>query len=280
VELIRSVAERVWEAVERAHVEEALKEREQRLSLALDASKAGVWSWDLLNNQSHWDDRFHTQYGFAPGTLQTFETWVSSVHEEDRPRVLSPLDDLINGRETEWNVTFRAVKPDGTVVWMRGLGRSERGPDGQISRMNGINLDITEQYRAEEALRAQRDEERDRTVQLLLETAPLGILSLDSQGVIISANRALETMFGWSPGELIGYSVQSLLVSPISKRQADHVSYPAPASVLLMESDLGEMGRHKDGSTFPIEVSLNHVDTHEGRTHHRIRDRYHRSQAR
>src|SRR5262249_10559046 len=55
VELIREVAERVWEAVERARAEAALREREQRLSLALDASAAGVWTWDVGNNKLDWD---------------------------------------------------------------------------------------------------------------------------------------------------------------------------------------------------------------------------------
>ena len=43
VELIRDVAERTWEAIERARAEEGLREREQRLRLALDASRAGSW---------------------------------------------------------------------------------------------------------------------------------------------------------------------------------------------------------------------------------------------
>src|SRR5262249_48675376 len=79
VELVRDVAERVWEAVERARAEAALREREQRLSLALDASEAGVWTWDPFTNQSRWDDRFHAQYGFAEGAPQTFDTWISSI---------------------------------------------------------------------------------------------------------------------------------------------------------------------------------------------------------
>ena len=68
VELIREVGERMWEAVERAGAEEALRERERRLSFALDASAAGVWSWDPSTDQTRWDDRFHAQYGFGRGS--------------------------------------------------------------------------------------------------------------------------------------------------------------------------------------------------------------------
>jgi PAS domain S-box-containing protein len=171
VELIRDVADRMWEAVERARTEATLREREQRLSLALDASAAGVWSWDSFTNQSRRDDRFLAQYGLGPEDPQTFDTWISRVHEEDRPKVLSHIDDLFSGRSNEWNVVFRVARPDGTMLWTHGLGRADRSPDGQVTRMTGISLDITERRRAEEALQARRDEERDRMLQKQAEEA-------------------------------------------------------------------------------------------------------------
>ena len=171
IELIRDVAERMWEAVERARAEAAMREREQMLSLALDASAAGVWTWERFTNQSRWDDRFQAQYGLGPEDPQTFDTWISRVHEEDRPRVLAHIDDMLSGHHNDWNVIFRAVRPDGTVLWMHGLGRADRRPDGQVTRVSGINLDITERHRAEEALQARRDEERDRALHKQAEEA-------------------------------------------------------------------------------------------------------------
>ena len=65
IALVRDVAERTWEAVERARAEAALREREYRLRLALDASEAGSWTWDARTNQIDWDDGFRARYGFA-----------------------------------------------------------------------------------------------------------------------------------------------------------------------------------------------------------------------
>jgi PAS domain S-box-containing protein len=171
VDLIRDVAERMWEAVERARAEAALREREQLLLLSLDAAAAGVWTWDRFTNQPRWDDRYHAQYGLGREDPRTFDTWISHVHEEDRPRVLGHIDDVLQGHYNDWNVIFRAVRPDGTVMWMHELGRADHGPDGQVTRISGISLDITERRRAEEALQARREEERDRALHKQAEEA-------------------------------------------------------------------------------------------------------------
>ena len=86
----------------------------------------------------------------------------------------------------------------------------------EVTRLTGLELDITERRRADEALQARRDEERDRELRLLLETAAQGIVSVDARGTIVTANRALEAMFGWAPGELIGQSIERLVPSSLA----------------------------------------------------------------
>jgi PAS domain S-box-containing protein len=253
IALVRDVAERTWDAVERARAEASLREREQGLKLALDASAAGVWTWDAQTNRLDWDERVHAHYGLAPGGPRNLDTWTSTLHEDDRQRVLDHLGRVSScADDNEWNETFRIVRPDGTIRWMHGLGRAERDAAGRLTRISGICLDVTERRRAEEALQARRDEEHDRELRLLLETATQGIVSVNAHGVIVMANRALETMFGWAPGELIGQSIDRLLPSSIRDTQVQHYT------------GLDLVGKRRDGSSFPIEVSLNHVATAGG----------------
>src|SRR4029077_20403062 len=91
IELIRDVAERTWEAAERARAEAALRLREHRLRLALDASAGGSWTWDASTNHVDWDDGFRVRYGFAPEEPPSVDAWMSRVHEDDRPQVLALL---------------------------------------------------------------------------------------------------------------------------------------------------------------------------------------------
>ena len=164
VELVRDVAERTWEAVERARAETALREREQRLRFALDASRAGSWMRDARTGRVDWDARFRELYGFTAEEPASFENWLSRVHEEDRQKELELIGQLLHMNVNTLDSTFRIVRPDGTVLWIQSLGQVYRDAEGQVIRLTGIVLDVTERRRAEEALQARRDEERDRTL--------------------------------------------------------------------------------------------------------------------
>ncbi len=266
IALIHDVAERTWDAVERGRAEAALREHEQQLHLALDASAAGAWTWDAETNRLDWDERVHAHYGLDPGSPRSLDTWVSALHKDDRQRVLGHLDHIARSVDhNEWNETFRIVRPDGTERWMHGLGKAERNADGQLRRLRGICLDVTEHRRAEEALQARREEEHDRELRLLLETATQGIVSVDAQGMIVSANRALEAMFGWPSGELVGQSIERLVPASVRDVHAQHrIGYFAAPHPRLMGVKVELCGQRKDGSTFPIEVGLNHVATASG----------------
>jgi PAS domain S-box-containing protein len=175
IALVRDVAERTWDAVERARAEAALREREARLQLALDASAAGVWTWNAQTNRLDWDERVHAHYGLAPGGPRSLDRWISTLHEDDRQRVLDHFGRVLRcADDNDWNETFRIVRPDGTIRWMHGLGRAERDMDGRLTRIGGICLDVTERRRAEEALLARRE-----TAALEYRTAQLSRLASD-----------------------------------------------------------------------------------------------------
>jgi PAS domain S-box-containing protein len=266
IALILDVAERTWEATERARAETALREREQRLRLALDASSGGSWTWDARTNHVDWDEHFRARYGFSPDEPPSFEAWLGRVHEEDRQRVLSLLDQIqCTSSMDAWDNTFRIVRPDGAVLWIQSLGRADRGSTGAVTRLTGLEFDVTERHVLEEARQARRDEERDRELRLLLETATQGIVSVDDRGTVVMANHALEAMFGWDHGELLGQSIDRLIPSlfrdRLEQRRREHLVAPRARAGTL---DLDHVGYRKDGTTFPIEVSLNHIATPGG----------------
>jgi PAS domain S-box-containing protein len=250
IEFVREVAQRTWDAVERTRADAVLREQKTRLKLALKASAGGSWTWDLRRNEAHWDDAFRTQFGFTSDEPARFEAWFSRVHVDDRAWLRQTFDAVLQSQDT-WDNTYRILRPDGSERWMQSLGRADRGITGEVTRITGLELDVTERRKAEDALRARRDEEYDRTLRTLLETATQGIVAADPEGTLVFANQAVETMFGWTSAELIGRPIEGLIPSILRDGTPAH-------------GGLDLVGTRKNGSAFPIDVTVNHVPTPGG----------------
>src|SRR5262249_19027523 len=258
--LIEQTAERLWSAAERARTEAALRDREERLRLALKASAAGSWTRESGAKNVEWDDGFRRLYGIPPDEPGTFEGWLSRIHEEDRTEVLGLVDEMLRANDDEWAISFRIVRPDRTTAWIQSVGRVERDATGQVTRLAGLEMDVSARRQAETALQAERDRAHDRELHVLLETATQGIVSVDATGTIVTANRAFEIMFGWSEGELIGQPIERLLPAAFRTQHEQYrTSYFAAPHPRTMGGSLQLVGERRDGSQFPVEVSLNHV---------------------
>lgn len=143
-----------YDISDRQQSEATLRESEKHLKLSLEASLAGSWSWDVANNTSTWDDRFHKIYGFAPDAPRSYETWLNGVHPDDRTRVQELTAQLFASIDNDfWNQEFRLLHPSQGERWVIATGRVERDATGRVVRFYGLNFDISDRKRAEEQLR-------------------------------------------------------------------------------------------------------------------------------
>jgi len=194
-ELVRDVAERTWDAVERTRAEQALRQQKQRLQLALEASAGGSWTWDAASNKVDWDPRFRELYGFSVDEPASSDKWIPRVHQDDRPMLLADLGELMtSSTRTSWQNTFRLATTDGPVRWIQSRGHVERDADGKIVRLSGLDLDFTKHRLAEQAVQALRDQEHNqalqaRTDELEYRTTQLSKMASD---LILAEQRARE----------------------------------------------------------------------------------------
>src|SRR5215831_4072024 len=126
---------------ERIQAKEALRERERRLRLALDASGAGSWMRDARTGRVDWDDGFRKLYGFTAEEPASLGAWLRRVHEDDRRQVIELVEQIQHTTTQDiFDSTFRIVRPDGTVSWIQSLGQAHRDDNGQVMRLTGLEL--------------------------------------------------------------------------------------------------------------------------------------------
>jgi signal transduction histidine kinase len=124
-------------ALTRAH--RGVRENEERLRMALDVAQIGAWEWHLDSGQMRWSADPEILFGFPKGSFGQELRIARTVHPEDRSRVDDALAAAL--KTSVYEVEYRAVRPDSSVVWI-----TERGQvftDAEGVRMVGISRDVT-----------------------------------------------------------------------------------------------------------------------------------------
>ena len=104
---------------------------------------------------------------------------------------------------------------------------------------------------------ANKKERKDNLYEILFESIQEGLILVNEKGVIVDNNDTAEFLFGYEKDELLGQSIQVLVPFEQRKGHAQHVqSYNKKPEKRTMGSTLKLNGEHKDGSVFPVEVSL------------------------
>lgn len=139
----------------------------------------------------------------------------------------------------------------------------DRGQDraAELSKTNAaLQVEIDERRHMEQALLQSRAE-----FQALLESAPDAIVNVDADGRIVLVNSQTEKMFGYSREELLGQPVEVLIPPRYHRAHIHHRgSYTASPTTRPMGIGLKLAGRRKEGSEFPVEISLSPVRTQNG----------------
>ena len=240
---------------------DALRASEARYRDLAEQVPEGIFAIDAAGQLLDANQAGCELFGYTLGELRA-RTVGDLLSPDDRARAAEVLAALGSGAPARSRWTF--CRQDGTVFVGEVSGRQLRDGSG---RSQGVVRDITDRERAEAAIRrleVQHAEDSE-TLRALLASTTQGILEVDERGLIQSVNPALESLLGWSPGELVGQP-HALLI-PVD-RQAAHArlqaEYWAAPLARPMAGDLDLVVARKDGTTLPVEVSLAPVTTSQG----------------
>ena len=193
LEMFDGVGKQIGQFVERKRIEQALLENEERLRLATQTGKVGIWDWDVLTNHVSWTDSLFSILGVTKEEFGgTVESFTALVHPDDREAVSKALDESLRA-DAPYQIEFRALKPNGETISLFTSGVVLRS-NGAPSRMIGATVDITDIKRAEEA---RRDSEA--LYRSVIQALPAAVYTTDAEGRITMFNDAAVEFSGRTP---------------------------------------------------------------------------------
>jgi PAS domain S-box-containing protein len=136
----------------RALAEQALRDSEQRLRLAIQAGKMYAYEWDIATDKVVRSEDYVNVFGLGDRAQSiSRQEILESIHAEDRALFLGSMNQLTPENPTT-QISYRVLRPDGSVIWMEKSARGLFDEHGKLLRMIGIVTDITERKRSEAAL--------------------------------------------------------------------------------------------------------------------------------
>ncbi|HTU09805.1 MAG TPA: PAS domain-containing protein [Allosphingosinicella sp.] len=154
----------------------AVRESEDRLRLATDATGIGIWDFDPRTGALDWDVRTREMFGLPPDGEVDYPAFLAGLHPEDRDATDAAVQAaLAPGGPGGYDVEYRTLAPDGAGRWIAAKGRAIFA-GGEAVRFIGTVLDISDRKEAEAALR--ESEEFNRRI-LASSNDCIKVLSLD-----------------------------------------------------------------------------------------------------
>lgn len=216
----------------------------------LDLTHDAIFVRGLDRRILYWNRGCEVLYGW-----QRAEARRQVSNELLRTEFPIPLEELeaVVCRSGSWEGELTQYRHDGARVIVSSRWALQSDLAGKPSRILEVNRDITERKLQENKFRN------------LLESAPDAMIIVNREGQIQLVNAQAEKLFGYSRNEMIGSPVELLVPERLQDQHANHRdTYTHSPKARPMGIGLALHGRRKDGSEFPVEISLSPIETEEG----------------
>lgn len=203
--------------LERRLAEEKIKESEEKLRLALDATRQGWFEYDIVTGKIKVSEEYERILGYEPGEVNSnMDLFFDNIHPDDIESMRVVLEDCINSGEVR-SIEYRRKTKNGNWKWLRTLGKViEYSKDGKPIKMTGTHTDIDDRKHAEEILKTSEEKFKN-----LVEKMPDGYYRSTPEGRFLFVNPALVKMLGYeSKEELLKVNIPQTLYFDESERDS------------------------------------------------------------
>jgi PAS domain S-box-containing protein len=200
VNRLQLVAQVFANALARRRADAALRESEERLSLAADSAGAGLWILDYATGAVWTTPRTRAIYGFGPDETVTLERLRARIHPNDRHLIQESVGRSARSGEPA-DVECRILVADGER-WVSSRGRTRVAPSGEPARVMGVSIDITDRRREHQALL-----ESQARLEAGAELAGLAFYEVDYEAGVMRSDERLHRLCGVPPDRLGGLHI-------------------------------------------------------------------------
>jgi PAS domain S-box-containing protein len=228
---------------ERRHAEDALRRKEMELSESQRLAGVGSWRWDADTDTVQWSEEFYHLAGRDPqlgavsykehGTLYFAESWV---------RLQRAVEDALR-TGASYELDLEMIRADGSLIWVTARGEVQRDSTGRIVGLRGTVQDITERKQRENALALFRS---------LIDGSNDALEVIDPTTLrFLDVNEKACRDLGYSREELLSLTVLDVdaVMDPSAMKT---LAEKCRKDFVVFES----VHRRKNGSTFPVEVTM------------------------
>ncbi|HTO99961.1 MAG TPA: PAS domain S-box protein [Anaerolineales bacterium] len=229
--------------------QQALHASELRFRSVFDSTALGIEVMDASGFIVDVNRAFESMSGYSWGEM-VGRPYGTLQHADDSGSFLRMMTELKMSRESGAPVENRIIGKDGTQLWVKTHLAAVKKPDEDaISLIVAMHENITGRKQAEQYFQA------------VLEATPDGLVMVDAEGRIMLVNQQLQSMFGYQREDVVGQHIETLVPERLRSEHPLHrASYLMEPHMRSMGEGLELFGVRKDGTEFPVEVSLSSLE--------------------
>ncbi|NOY38202.1 MAG: PAS domain-containing protein [Chlorobi bacterium] len=210
---LEMVARRTGTYLEHRYHTERLAALETRLKLATEASGIGIWDWYTDSDEVYYSAEWKRQLGYAEDELPgRFSTWENLLHPDDYNRMHRELTDYLSNPKGIFEAVFRLKHKNGTYRWIQNRSACIKNEKGEVVRMFGSHLDISNQKQIEDKI-----SQNNKFLNTILEVIPdfIYIYDLEEKQNVFSTHEIIS---------LLGYSAKD--IQAMGDRSMNEIAHP------------------------------------------------------